>query len=81
MKMVNLYRGKKRTEVPPHLYAIADNAYASMLRGNHIFRIFFQIPNFLSLIKFSRSWKSINVDHVWYKINIFNKIILKMLKH
>lgn len=33
MKMVNLYRGKKKNEVPPHLYSIADNAYASMLRG------------------------------------------------
>ena len=28
-----MYRGKKRTEVPPHLYAISDNAYSNMLRG------------------------------------------------
>ena len=28
------YRGKKRTEVAPHLYAISDNAYSNMLRGN-----------------------------------------------
>lgn len=28
-----MYRGKKRTEVAPHLYAIADNAYSNMLRG------------------------------------------------
>ncbi|CAF0931345.1 unnamed protein product, partial [Brachionus calyciflorus] len=32
MKMVDLYRGKKRNEVPPHLYSIADTAYANMLR-------------------------------------------------
>jgi len=32
MKMVYYYRGKKKNEVPPHLYSIADNAYASMLR-------------------------------------------------
>ncbi|CAF1208717.1 unnamed protein product [Adineta steineri] len=32
MKVVLMYRGKKRTEVPPHLYAIADNAYSNMLR-------------------------------------------------
>ena len=31
-KMVNYYRGKKKNEVPPHLYFVADNAYASMLR-------------------------------------------------
>jgi myosin heavy chain 6/7 len=32
MKMVAFYRGKKKSEVPPHLYFIADNAYASMLK-------------------------------------------------
>ncbi len=33
MKVVMMYRGKKRTEVAPHLYAISDNAYSNMLRG------------------------------------------------
>ena len=33
MKVVLAYRGKKRTEVAPHLYAISDNAYSNMLRG------------------------------------------------
>ncbi|CAF3453172.1 unnamed protein product [Rotaria sp. Silwood1] len=32
MKVVLAYRGKKRTEVAPHLYAISDNAYSNMLR-------------------------------------------------
>ncbi|CAF0731333.1 unnamed protein product [Adineta steineri] len=32
MKVVMMYRGRKRTEVAPHLYAIADNAYSNMLR-------------------------------------------------
>jgi myosin heavy chain 9/10/11/14 len=32
MKMVNYYRGKKKNEVPPHLYYVADNAYQSMIR-------------------------------------------------
>ena len=31
------YRGKKRTEVAPHLYAISDNAYSNMLRGKDIY--------------------------------------------
>ncbi|XP_065659055.1 myosin-10 [Hydra vulgaris] len=30
--VVNLYRGKKRHELPPHVYAITDNAYRSMLQ-------------------------------------------------
>ena len=33
LKVVLMFRGKKRSEVPPHLYAIADNAYSNMLRG------------------------------------------------
>ncbi|CAF4995895.1 unnamed protein product, partial [Rotaria sp. Silwood1] len=32
IKAVLMYRGKKRTEVPPHLFAISDNAYSNMLR-------------------------------------------------
>ena len=35
MKVVLTYRGKKRTEVAPHLYAISDNAYSNMLRGKY----------------------------------------------
>ena len=31
-KVVKEYQGKRRTEVPPHLFAIADNAYANMIR-------------------------------------------------
>ncbi len=36
MKVVLMYRGKKRTEVAPHLYAISDNAYSNMLRGESL---------------------------------------------
>jgi len=30
--MVTYYRGKKKNEVPPHLYLVADSAYAAMMR-------------------------------------------------
>jgi myosin protein heavy chain len=30
--VIELYKGKKRHEVPPHVYAIADQAYRSMLQ-------------------------------------------------
>jgi len=36
-KVVELYKGKKRYEVPPHVYSIADGAYRSMLLGKHHF--------------------------------------------
>ncbi|XP_071384454.1 myosin-7-like [Centroberyx affinis] len=31
--VVNAYRGKKRTEAPPHIFSISDNAYQYMLAG------------------------------------------------
>lgn len=35
-KIIDMYKGKKRHEMPPHIYAIADNAYRSMLQGKPI---------------------------------------------
>lgn len=32
-KVVSAYRGKKRMEVPPHIFALSDNAYQLMLTG------------------------------------------------
>uniref|UniRef100_H2Z1P7 Myosin motor domain-containing protein n=1 Tax=Ciona savignyi TaxID=51511 RepID=H2Z1P7_CIOSA len=31
VKVVQMYRGKKRSEMPPHLFSVADNAYHDML--------------------------------------------------
>ena len=31
--VVAAYKGKRRSEAPPHLYAVADNAYNDMLRS------------------------------------------------
>ncbi|RXN31490.1 myosin-11 isoform X2 [Labeo rohita] len=32
-KIIEMYKGKKRHEVPPHVYAVTDNAYRNMLQG------------------------------------------------
>ncbi len=34
--VVELYKGKKRHEMPPHVFAIADLAYRNMLLGTYI---------------------------------------------
>jgi len=33
--VVKAYRGKKRTEAPPHIFSISDNAYQYMLSGQN----------------------------------------------
>lgn len=32
-EIVEMYKGKKRHEMPPHIYAITDSAYRSMMQG------------------------------------------------
>ena len=32
MSLVEKYRGKRKTEMPPHLFAVADNAYQNMVQ-------------------------------------------------
>lgn len=31
--IIEMYRGKKRHEIPPHIYAISESAYRFMLQG------------------------------------------------
>ncbi|KAJ8344970.1 hypothetical protein SKAU_G00291630 [Synaphobranchus kaupii] len=31
-KIIEMYKGKKRYEVPPHIYSVADNAYRNMMQ-------------------------------------------------
>jgi myosin protein heavy chain len=34
--IIEMYKGKKRHEMPPHIYAITDNAYRSMMQGERM---------------------------------------------
>lgn len=33
--IIEMYRGKKRHEMPPHIYAISESAYRCMLQGKN----------------------------------------------
>ena len=33
--VVACYKGKRKSEMPPHIYSISDNAYNDMLRERH----------------------------------------------
>lgn len=37
--IIEMYRGKKRHEMPPHIYAISESAYRCMLQGKTITNI------------------------------------------
>lgn len=45
--VVAVYKGKRRSEAPPHIYSIADNAYNDMLRSEcfHALRYYKSIQN------------------------------------
>lgn len=32
-EVVSAYKGRRRTEAPPHIYSIADNAYTDLLQS------------------------------------------------
>lgn len=36
-EIVDMYKGKKRHEMPPHIYAITDTSYRSMMQGKEMF--------------------------------------------
>ena len=37
LRSEKLYRGKRRNEVPPHIFAISDGAYVNMLPSKYYF--------------------------------------------
>lgn len=42
-RVVQMYRGRRRAEVPPHLFAISDGAYTEMLTSKSIKKFLFKI--------------------------------------
>ena len=69
--VINAYKGRKRTEMPPHLYAISDTAYQAMLtyRENQSMLITGKISHFESFSFRPTVWlilyESYIVDYIW----------------
>uniref|UniRef100_A0A671PB99 Myosin-7-like n=1 Tax=Sinocyclocheilus anshuiensis TaxID=1608454 RepID=A0A671PB99_9TELE len=65
--VVAAYKGKRRSEAPPHIYSIADNAYNDMLR-KHFVALFFSnvlcCGTFLSFFGESGAGKTVNTKRV-----------------
>jgi len=36
-EIVSMYKGRKRKELPPHIYAVCDEAYRAMLESKPLF--------------------------------------------
>lgn len=54
-QVIDMFRARRRTEMPPHIFAVADGAYRDMLQGQSMFgcvtaqRIAF-MPNLLTAL-------------------------------
>ena len=69
-RVVNLYRGKRRTEMPPHVFAVSDGAYSDMLNSNWTLNSESWII-FLSCLFFNfffRPREPVHADHVGSKV-------------
>lgn len=50
-EIVEMYKGKKRHEMPPHIYAITDTSYRSMMQGKtlaHTVKPFQQVSYYVT---------------------------------
>lgn len=54
--VVAAYKGKRRSEAPPHIYSVADNAYNDMLRSKGRRHLLPHPPSTLALA-LGRPWK------------------------
>lgn len=70
-RCAKLYRGRRRNEVPPHIFAISDGAYVNMLTSKWIMATQ-NVEQFLMYISFHRPRKSIYVDYVSIILSRFN---------
>jgi len=48
--VVACYKGKRRGEMPPHIFSIADNAYNDMLRSKFNFKLVSNVFVFLVIV-------------------------------
>lgn len=47
LRCARLYRGKRRNEIPPHVFAVSDGAYVNMLTSKYSF--YYSVKLFLNM--------------------------------
>lgn len=67
--VVKMYISRRRNEVAPHIFAIADGAYQSMLNRNLISNLIILLSPVRPI--FFRSKESIHPDHVRLSSSVF----------
>lgn len=68
-QVIEKYRGKRRLEMPPHLFSVADSAYSNMLQGDHHRHIIIIVIIIMSDLYFEH--KSVVLFSFIYKSNSF----------
>ena len=53
-----MYVGRRRTEMPPHLFAVSDDAYRHMMHGRNCYH-----QSFIVATRLYRQSKSIDAHH------------------
>ena len=73
--VINAYKGRKRTEMPPHLYAISDTAYQAMLtyRENQSMLITGKFLTF-QIVTCNIWYVSYNMSHIIWRYITINHI-------
>ncbi|KAL4648956.1 myosin-7-like [Arapaima gigas] len=62
--VVAAYKGKRRSEAPPHIYSIADNAYNDMLRSECHTTLIYSLPYLFIFNGESGAGKTVNTKRV-----------------
>ncbi|KRZ55851.1 Myosin-3, partial [Trichinella nativa] len=75
--VVHMYQCKRRNEMPPHLFAVADEAYRNMMQGEHLICCFINSSNRYELKVFITYRTFFNCDKIYNIESVYSPSILQ----